>query len=916
MPTSQMLSFLFTDIEGSTSLLTRVGSDAYAAVLANHHRLVRDCLSRFDGREIGAPQGDGFFAAFGSARNCVAGAIDLQRSLAAHSWPGGQQPWVRMGVHCGEVTAVGTGLVGLEVHRAARIAAVAFGGQDLCSGSVVAIVDASPPEGVVFRDLGLHRLKDLSSPERIYQVVAPGLRDAFPPLRSLDGSRHNLPLQWSTFVGRHDDVVTAARRLEDTRIVTLVGPGGVGKTRLALQIAAEVVDRYPGGVWLVELAPLGTGDRIETAVVSALHLRDDPLRPRFETLADHLDREPTLLVLDNCEHVLDAAAALVGGLLQRCGNLSVLATSIEALRVPGEVRQAVAPLPTLEGDGMGAVPSGVGPAVELFVDRACATDPAFAADAPTLAAVTRLCRRLDGLPLAIELAAARVNMLAPEQIEARLDDRFGLLTTGLRTAETRHRTLRAVVEWSVQLLSSEERGVLERLSVFRGGATLEAIEAVAGDGEVPQSGVLDNVAGLVDRSLLMVRGSGARRRYELLETIRAYATEQLADSGEETARDRHLNWLADFVATRTISAAGTDQLGRFADLNEELDNLRTGLQWSTSSPVRATVGLQIASQLGEFWMARGLRWEGIEWVGRLVRLSGADPRIRVEALYTAACLAAISWPTAAVPLIDAADELTGDDATGRALAALAHAAFAIFSGHTAEAGRYLIEAKTLADGTLPEDAAAMATIFEAMVRFLFDVPDGVRELDSLTADPAIDDHMRGCMKLYTALGHHVLDHHDEAALAFDAAWSSPDVTTCPSCRSLALSVRTLVAQRSTAERAADIVEALRLSDGINEVMTQVEALQALAVLAGELRRPDLVAKLDGGTESLRRQSGYGLELPGLKSGVAEAAREARAVLGQDEYEEQRAAGASMAYATLSLLAADVTALRTDRAERT
>lgn len=477
------VTFCFSDIEGSTRLLERLGP-AYANLLQAHHDLIRAAASAHGGVEVDT-QGDAFFVAFPRATEAVTAALSAQLALAAHPWPEGTEVRVRMGLHSADARLAPTGYVGLGVHKAARICSAAHGGQVLLSEVTRSLLgDDLPPEARLL-DLGAHRLKDLAQPERLFQLTHQQLPESFPPLHTLDAHPHNLPVQLTSFVGREAQLAMVWGLLEGSRLVTLLGAGGAGKTRLALQLAGELVGRFEDGAWVVELAPLADPDLLPQQVASALGVREEPGRALLATLTAHLADRELLLVLDNCEHLVGAAAFLAAHLLRGAPRLHILATSREALGVAGETTWRVPSLSTPD-------PTHPGPpealadfeAVRLFVERAQAARPEFSLTPGTAPAVARICTRLDGIPLALELAAARVRALPPAEIASRLDNRFRLLTGGSRDALPRQQTLRAALDWSHELLSDAERACFRRLGVFAGSFSLEAAEAICPGGPV------------------------------------------------------------------------------------------------------------------------------------------------------------------------------------------------------------------------------------------------------------------------------------------------------------------------------------------------------------------------------------------------------------------------------------------------
>jgi predicted ATPase/class 3 adenylate cyclase len=638
----QTLTFLFTDIEGSTAMLQRLG-DAYAEVLADHHRLVRAGLAAHDGQEIDT-QGDAFFAVFWSASACVAAVVEMQRALAAHSWPAGGELRVRMGVHSGEASQKPVGLVGLDVHRAARIAAIAHGGQVVVSAATAALLRDSMPAGASLRDLGLHRLKDLGRPEQIFQLESAGLPAVFPPLRSLGNPRllNNLPVQVSSFVGRGAELAEVGRLITTSRFVTLTGSGGAGKTRLGLQVAAGLLDGSGDGVWFADLAPVQDPDLVAVTVANVLGIPADPGRPLIDTLIEAVGPRSLLVLLDNCEHVIDACAKLADALLRNCPNVVLLATSREPLGIDGERVYRVPSLDLPAGDdGTNAIRGRE--AVRLFADRAMQHGVPLAWDERTASVAGRICRLLDGIPLAIELAAARLRVMSVTELEARLDNRFSLLTGGSRAALPRQQTLLAMVDWSWELLNGAERHMLARLSVFAGGFDPGAVEAVAAGQDILPDEVIGHLGALVDKNLVQFDDTGAGPgRYRLLETVRQYAMRQLERQRPAAAIDaraahrNHYLALAEAAAPQLVAHHQAEWLDR---LDLELDNLRAAIAFSLRQADPAP-GLQLVASLRMFWKGRGHATEGVDDIRALLDVPAPQggTLLRGRALATAAYL--------------------------------------------------------------------------------------------------------------------------------------------------------------------------------------------------------------------------------------------------------------------------------------
>ncbi len=639
LPTGTV-TFLFTDIEGSTALLQHLGDQRYAGVLAEHRHILRAAFQAGGGHEIDT-QGDAFLIAFGSAQDAVATAATAQRAIAAHPWSEGAPVRVRMGLHTGEPTIAASGYVGLDVHRAARIMSAGYGGQILLSQATRDLIEHDLLEGLMLRDLGEHRLKDLTRPEHIFQIVIPDLPAEFPPLKTLDVISNNLPVQMTTFIGREREIEDIKRSLTRTRLLTLMGAGGAGKTRLAIQVAADLIEQFPKGVWLVELAPLADPGLVVQAVASTFEVREVAGRSLLDMLVDYLQSKSLLLVLDNCEHLVEACAHLASALLRACPNLKILATSREALGIAGEVTYRVPPLSRPDPRRVQSLEQLTQfESVRLFVERGVYSQPRFALTSANAKAVAHICHRLDGIPLAIELAAARVKVLTVDQIAARIDDRFRLLTGGSRTGLPHHQTLRAAMDWSYDLLSEEERALLRRLSVFAGGFNLEAVEAIcAGDG-VEVDAVLDLLTNLVDKSLVVAEGLDGEIRYRLLETVRQYSREKLQESGEVAAvRGRHLDWYLGLAERAELELQGPDQVGWLDRLEMEHDNLRTALEWTKTGESGAEVGLQLAGALHRFWAMRGYLSEGREWLEGVLERHKHASRARAKAVYGAGDLA-------------------------------------------------------------------------------------------------------------------------------------------------------------------------------------------------------------------------------------------------------------------------------------
>ena len=639
---SGTVTLLFTDIEGSTRAWEAHPTDMQVA-LARHDVVVRDAIVAAGGH-VFKTVGDAFCASFADTQSALQAAVGAQRAVAAERWPEPTPIRVRMALHTGECEERDGDYFGPTVNRVARLLAVGHGGQTLISGATAEVVRDRLPVSLSLRDLGEHRLKDLGRPEHVFQLDIRGVVSSFPALRSLDNPQllHNLPEQLTSFVGRDRELDALRGMLQSSRLVTLTGPGGVGKTRLALQAAAELLDGSGDGVWLVELAPLASAEFVATAVSEVLGVRENVGQPVLETLVDALRDRDMLLVLDNCEHVVDATAHLAQALLRSCPNVELLATSREPLGVAGEDVFRVPSLGLVDAVDANPDVLATSEAVRLFMERATRHKTGFTVDAANATVVARICRRVDGIPLAIELAAARVRSLSPDEIDARLDQRFRLLTGGSRTALPRHQTLQALMDWSYDLLAPDEQTVFARLAVFAGGWDLEAGEAVAAFGEIASWQVLDHLSALVDKSLVQADDTPTATRYRSLETARDYAAAKLADRPEEertalrTAHRDHYLAVAETAAPHLVAH---DQLAWFRRLETEQDNFRAALTHCLAD-TDPEPGMRLASALAPLWEFRGHVVEGIETLNALLARphGNTSPVQRGRALVTTAKL--------------------------------------------------------------------------------------------------------------------------------------------------------------------------------------------------------------------------------------------------------------------------------------
>ncbi|MFN2489641.1 MAG: adenylate/guanylate cyclase domain-containing protein [Actinomycetota bacterium] len=611
------VTFLFTDIEGSTRLLQRL-QERFEALIGEHHRAMRKVFEASNGIEIGT-EGDAFFAVFTTASDAVTAAAEAQRALAAHNWGDGIELRVRMGMHTGSATLVGDNYGGIDVHRAARIASAAHGGQILLSSATAGLVELSPTSKLTMQDLGRFRLKDLERPEHLHQLCVEGLRSRFPPPRALDPRASNLPPWLTSFVHRGRELRDIAELLGDNRLVTLTGPGGTGKTRLSLAVGEAVMPAFNDGVFVVFLAPLEDPMLVASTVAQTLGLREQGMIPIEDTLEDHLRDKELLLILDNFEQIVPAAP-VVADLLASGPRVKVLVTSRTPLRLAGEQEYRVPPMALPDPDRLPSLDSLSGyESVDLFVHRARSAKPDFSLTDDNAHPVAELCRRLDGLPLAIELAAARIRLLSPQEIVERLHTSLSLLTGGARDLPERQQTLRGAIDWSYELLDDAHKIFFRRLGVFPGTFGFQAAEETTDALRDTGLDTLDAIETMVDSSL--VRRSETdygETRFRLLHTIREFALDQLKDAGEEDAtRMRHGAWclrhVEDVAPRFTAAPEGLESM------EMEHDNVRAALRWAIDSE-DVDAAMRLGSSMWRFWQLRSHLAEGKRWLSEIIAL--------------------------------------------------------------------------------------------------------------------------------------------------------------------------------------------------------------------------------------------------------------------------------------------------------
>jgi predicted ATPase/class 3 adenylate cyclase len=627
LPTG-VVTFLFSDMEGSTRVLEEYGNAAAAHALERHHEIYEELIARNQG-VIFETVGDAVYAAFARPPDALAAALDAHRALKAEAWEeiGGRLA-CRIAVHTGGVEARGAHYFGPPLFRCARLQALAHGEQTVVSQAAANLVNGSLPPGAQLLDRGIHRLKDLQEPEHVYELQHPDLRTEFPPLRSLDVRRHNLPVQLSSFIGRERELASVGELIRGHRLVTLLGPGGMGKTRLALQAAADQIDAFPDGAWFVDLSAVADAERIPAEIGAALSLREDPETSVQETLAAHLESKRLLLVLDNLEQLLPAGARPVADLVARAPEIHVLATSRRPLRIRGEREYDLAPLAAGTPNQADEV---LPDAVALFLVRAREIRPDLVVDETTGPLIAEICNRLDGLPLAIELASSRLRIFSLEALHERLSQRLPVLTGGAADLPQRQQTLRATIAWSEELLSADERILFHHLGAFAGGFSLEGALAVMPEADA--IAIEESLTALLEHSLIRRQDSPTEPRFSMLETIREYAHEQLiADGQDGVTVDRIADFLYDLARTSYDHSAGLRRRHAIERTATELPNIRVALQVLRDRGDTSRLP-RLVAYLGRVWVNAGLNREGSEWIALASRALGDDASELRAALY-------------------------------------------------------------------------------------------------------------------------------------------------------------------------------------------------------------------------------------------------------------------------------------------
>ena len=899
---SGTVTFLFTDLEGSTRLWEQ-DPDAMRRALERHDALLRTAVEQHRGRVV-KTTGDGLHAVFVTTRDALDAALAGQRGLATEDWGAAGDLRVRMGLHTGDAEARDGDYYGPATNRAARVMASAHGGQVVVSHATEEIVRDSLPEGVGLTDLGEHRLPDLARPERVFQVVAPGLRRDFPPLRSLDALPGNLPRQLTSFVGRAVEREAIADALLASRLVTVTGVGGVGKSRIVIQVALDVLRRFPDGAWLCELAAAQDADELAQVVAATLGVVSRPGSTLDDSVLDALRTRELVLVLDNCEHLVEAVGRLSEGLLRECPHVRILATSREALGVAGE---QVWPLSSLDFPPRASALETVAAseAVQLFTERARAVQPGFTLDETNAEAVAEICRRLDGIALAVELAAARVTIMSPLDIAARLDQRFQLLTGGRRTAAGRHQTLRAAIEWSYEILDPKERLLFERLGVFPGSFDAEAVAEVAtGDG-VEAWDVLEAGAGLVAKSMMVADEASGGTRYQMLETLRAFAREHLEEAGELHARfRRHADHYTRFAEQADAGLAGPDEIAWRKRVHLELENLRAAF-------IRCLILGEDDDVLRALRMVAALAFEAVNdrglgigaWAEHLVpRVDLAPPAVRT------AVLAAAAFSAQGRNDVDAMHEFASaalrdgvpQDCPGAVWAFIALAANEGMRGDLEAAVRVIAEAGP-ALRAAGDEPRGLSFLYSAAANFHNLMGD--HEAARIDADVALDAARRSQNPTATASAQFAMavaimgDEPDAASRALDEAISLGRLGTGGGLVGYALSRRAVLrAEAHDVDGARrDAREAVKHSHERGDRPMLTSALECAVAVLQQFGRDEAAAVLAGAlavgvTTGVARSLAAGMV---ADLGIDAMLARARTALGEAEYAAAMSRGATL-----------------------
>ena len=901
-PPTGTVTFLFSDIEGST---TRWEShrDAMLVALRRHDTLMRAAIEAHGG-VVFKTIGDAFCAVFAVVADAVAAALDCQRAMAGEDWSAVGGLRVRMSVHTGTADERDGDYFGPVVNRVARLLAAGHGGQVLVSGVATDLAQGALPPQTALHDLGSHRLKDLAYPEQVYQLIAPDLPATFPPLRTLDVLPNNLPLQLTAFLGREDEVVAIRALLERSRLVTLVGSGGVGKTRTSLQVAAELLDRFPDGAWLIELAPLKDAAVIESVIASAMGIRGTSAATNDDAVLNVLRSKHALLIFDNCEHLVRDAAVVIDRILRNCPTVTILASSREALSIAGETtfRMPSLAVPKVASGVLADDALRFG-AIALFVERAQAANDGFTLTDENAPVVAEICRQLDGIALAIELAAPRIKILSPKALLERLTERFRLLTGGSRAALPRQQTMRALIDWSYDLLSEAEKRVFRRVAVFAGGWTIEGATAVCTDEEIEEWDFIDLLSALVDKSLIATELAGGDQRYRMLESTRQYARERLAQSGEQQRfLRRHAEYVGDFVRSLSERFYDDPMLRTRGRAEEELDNIRAALTWALIDGNDTAMGIALAGDAYAAFFALNNVVELLRWL----RL--AEPHVTAETPLAHRARLALSRAMtvdlgdldgvliAARQAVSSYRELGNLRSLAGALNAEAMAL--CFAGRPGEARAPIDEA--LAHATSTSTPVLRATALRTMSLTYDDPADAAKRIrfleEAMTIYLARGDDGRAAGVLAWLAEDEFASGKVEAAMGHAREVIAILRDTQPRTNALAVSLNNyaayLLSKNETEQASVAAREALATARDAGVDSQVAFSIQHLASVAWQNDRPEVAARLLGYSD--RRISELGRPREYTEQYLFDLTSAAlRATLGEEQFVRLLAAGENM-----------------------
>lgn len=885
---SGIVTFVFTDIEGSTRLW-QDEPEAMKTALECHDALLRKIIEK-NGGYVFKTVGDAFCAAFHSPLDAVRATVAFQQGLKETSWPPNAVIRVRASIHTGEASLRDNDYFGVNLSRVGRLLSAGHGGQVLVSSATHQLVQDELPPQVTFRPMGTHRLRDLSRPDEIFQLEHPDLDHDFPALKTLDNRPNNLPRPRTSFIGRELELLDLEELSKKSQLLTLTGMGGTGKTRLAIEFAADLLGQFDKGVWFVDLAPLTDPDLVPHAVATVFKFGQEEGKTLTETLVEKLADKATLVVIDNCEHLLDASATLIDELLRGCPKMRIVATSREALGIPGEqvYRVRSLPLPKVDGNITALAECD---SVRLFLERATLAKHDFSLTDENAPAVSSICSHLDGIPLAIELAAARLRAMSPADISLRLDKKFRLLTGGSKTALKRQQTLLGLVDWSYDLLNEREQALLQRLSVFRGGWTARLAEMACSDDLVDEFDVLDLLSQLVEKSLIFTEGTGTSFRYRILETVRDYAAEKLSENDPDSWRDRHLLAITNLVESMANSTSNTELEKMVGEVKSEEDNIREALIWSTTTEERAEIALKLISSIRPAWH-RGTNFrEAFERSVAALDVAKGDPKLRARALIAISNLGGASGHMVesiahANRAAEIAQEL-GDHA-------LEVVALQSLANRYGECGEYersvFFYEKALDLARQTGDEFRIATVSAHLGVNLAQAgrgPEGeqltidaIASLESIGRSDPLPVHFNNLGYVQFTIG-----KFDEAEKTFkeamERAQSQSDDRIGARINQNLSSV--LVAQGRLAE-AKDLLEfAMQFAVNVGEVRLLADSLEVFAALSLAEGNFVVAAKSHGKADSLRDETGIGL--PKMLLPRRSATEESlRAHLGDESYE--------------------------------